>query len=104
MAFVFKPVVTGRKNGHKTRRRSRYYWAKYRDLDGREVRRVLVLPSGGRIADKEVAQQALRTLLRQLERRAVGLVDPLTESARLPMRKVLADFIRHLRAKRLLSH
>ena len=56
MAFVFKPVVIRRVNEQKKRRRSRYYWAQYRDEHGNDVRRALKLPNGSGITDKAVAQ------------------------------------------------
>ena len=97
---VFRPVVTRTRNGKKVRRRSGFYWAKYRGLDGRVVRHALKLPNGQGIRDKSVAQTELQQLLNRLEREAAGLTDKFTDAASTPMRTVLAGFLRHLRRKR----
>jgi len=100
MAFVYKPVVTSRKNGKQRRRRSRYYWASYTDVSGKKIRRVMKLSNGSKITNRRVAEAELRQLVQQLERKSAGLVDPSVESARIPIRVVLARFVRHLRALR----
>ncbi len=101
MAFVFKPVTTRVHNGRKTRRRTRFYWACYADpVDGRERRHALRLPSGQRIGDREVAEAELRRLLLARQRLAVGLTDRFIEAAGTPVRKLLANYLRHLRRKR----
>jgi len=100
MAFVFKPVVTSSAGGRKLRRRGRFYWACYTDENGRAWRVPLKLPSGGGITDRAVAQAELRRRLRLMERRAVGLLDPAVESAKLPLRVALARFARYLRGRR----
>ena len=78
---VYRPVVTGRRNGKKTSRKSRFYWAKYRANSGRVVRHAMKLPNGNGICDKTVAQAELRRIQIRLEREAVGLIDPFVESA-----------------------
>lgn len=97
---VFRPVVTGRRDGKKTRRRSRFYWAKYRDNSGKVVRHAMKLANGNGVCDKTVAEAELRRILNQLEREAVGLIDPFIASATMPARTVIARFARHLRALR----
>ena len=96
-------MVTSRVGGKKKKRRSRFYWAKYRDADGVVARDALKLPNGQGIRDKDVAQSELRRLLTRLERQAAGLVDPLAESATLPLRTVLAGYMRYLRGLRRTS-
>ena len=61
--FVFRPVVTGRRNGRRHRRRGSFYWAQYRDHTGETVRRSLRLPNGQGITDKSVAESELRRVL-----------------------------------------
>ncbi|NOT01459.1 MAG: tyrosine-type recombinase/integrase [Phycisphaerales bacterium] len=97
---VFKPVVIDHRGGRKRRRRGGYYWAKYRDDSGRVVRRALKLSNGKGIADKAVAEAELRRLITRMERQAAGLVDAIVESARMPIRVVIARYARHLRALR----
>jgi len=82
--------------------KARYYWAKYYGANAPKPH-VLTLPDGQRITDKTVAQQVLRDRLVYLEERAAGLVRPELESAYMPIRKVVAGYIRHLRANRTLS-
>jgi len=57
------------------------------------------LANGGRITDKDVARSVLDQILNRVERRAVGLIDPMVESASMPMRVVLARYLRHLRGR-----
>jgi len=102
MAFVYRPVVIRKlADGRKVRRRSRYYWANYIDpTDGHERRAALLLPSGERVSDGEVARQTLRAMMSHLQRKAAGLTDPAIESAGLPIRTGVARFARHLRGLR----
>lgn len=97
---VYRPTTSRTlADGTKDRRHTRYYWAAYRDADGRVVRGALKLPNGSPITDKAVAIEALRALVLRIEREAVGLVDPHVESAGLPFADVLARYLEHLRAK-----
>lgn len=102
MAFIFKPVVTKqRADGSKARRRSRNYWASYRDPETGEDRRVaLRLPSGEPVTARDVAESELRRLLNRQERKAAGLIDLAVESAGTPVRRVMAGYARHLRGQR----
>ena len=72
---VYKPVVTDKRDGKKRRRRGRFYWAKFVDASGDEVRRALKLSNGEGITDKEVARMELRKLLNRVQREASGLID-----------------------------
>ncbi len=102
MSFVFRPVVIRRKSGRKVRTKSRFYWACYTDpVDGHEKRHAISLPSGAPVTDREVAHKALRDLLNRLERQAVGLTNQYIDTAGTPVRKLLADYVRHLRRKRV---
>ncbi len=100
MAFVYKPVVTRKRNGKTIKRRTAYYWAEYVTADGQTKREALKLPNGEGITDRRAAEQALRDLLTRTERKAVGLVDLAVENAGLSFRVVIARFVRHLRAQR----
>lgn len=75
------------------------YRARYRDADGEEQDHVIVLQNGDRVRDKKVAEAWLRDRQKYIGRKAVGLVDRDIESARLPVRVVLARFARHLRRR-----
>jgi len=102
MAFVFRPVVTVRKNGRKARRRAAYYWVCYVDpADGAERRHVLKLPSGERVSSREAAEAELRRLLASRERLAAGLTDRYVQAAGVPVRKLLADYLRSMRRRGL---
>lgn len=100
MSFVYRPIVTRVRDGRRIRRRTRFYWASYADENGQAQRVALKLPSGAGITDRSVAEAELRKRLRLAERRAVGLLDPAVESARLPLRVALARFARYLRGRR----
>ena len=97
---VYRPSVTRSRNGEKSQRRTRFYWAKYRNAKGVEVRHALKLPNGDKVADKGVAKELLRTMLNRIERESVGMVDRFVESASMPMRSVLAGYVRHMRRQR----
>ncbi len=92
---------SGTTPGHRTpikrKRKSAFYWAFYRDADGNDRHHVLVLPNGEKVRDKEIAREQLRSIMKREARKAAGLVDKEIDSAGLPIRKVIADYIRHLR-------
>jgi integrase len=100
MAFVFKPVVTRKKNGKTVKARTAFFWAEYVNTDGQTKREALKLPNGEGITDRRAAEAALRELLTRTERKAVGLVDLAVENAGLSFRAVVARFVWHLRAQR----
>jgi integrase len=90
--FVYRPTKTAGK-------RTRFYWASYRDADGEARRHVLKLPNGDRVTEKSVAEKLLRDILQRVEHQAAGLIDKTVENAAIPMRVVLARYLRHLRRK-----
>lgn len=96
MPSVYRPTKTV---GGK-RRRTAYYWATFRGDDGQRQRVPLRTADGRPITDERAAQAALQRMLTRNERQAEGLADPMVDAARFPIRKVLADFLRHLRRKR----
>ena len=76
------------------------YRAKYRNEHGEKVDLVVILPNGERIRDKVVAEAELEKILKGIEWKAAGLVDPHLEAASMPMRVAVAGYIRHLRRHR----
>ena len=86
-----------RRNGRTVK--AGFYRAKYRDACGELCDHVLVLANGQRVTDKTVAESELAKILKRVERKAAGLVDPVVQNAALPIRVVLGQFIGHLRRK-----
>ncbi len=82
------------------KRKSRFYWAKYIDARGKPQRHALKLPTGAGVSDKDVASKMLAGIVKRVERESAGLVDKAIESASVPIRKVLAEALRHLRRRR----
>ncbi len=98
---VYRPTVTYRDTtGRKRRRRSAFYWCKYKGPGGDPVRHALRLPNGHGVTDREVALSELRKLLNRQQRLQAGMIDTMVENAATPIRKVVADYVRHLRRKR----
>ncbi len=93
MPCVYRPIV--KRKGRKLR--ARFYWAKYVDANGHETRHVVRNRNGERVTDKAVASELLKGLVKRETHLAAGLVDVELEHAVLPIRKVIADYIRHLR-------
>lgn len=58
------------------------------------------MPNGVKPGDRSVAEEWLRQKLREIERTSVGLVDQQIESAQLPIRVILADYVRWRRNMR----
>lgn len=117
MAFTYKPVTKrANKDGTRTRVRTKYFWASFTDpVTADPIRLVLTLPlddtlarvadrklkpKGERIANREVADAALRRLLLARQRIAAGLSNQSIETARRSLRKLVADYVRHMRRKR----
>ena len=73
---VFRPTVTRSRNGKKVRKKTRFYWAKYRNAQGIEQRHALKIRNGDGVADKSVAEALLREILQRIERESAGLTDP----------------------------
>jgi len=86
------------KNGKRTK--TPFYWVRYRDAHGKRQCHALKLPNGDRITDQEVAESEFRKILKRVEREAAGLVDHEIENALIPMRVVIARYIRYLRKAR----
>lgn len=97
---VYKPTVVRERNGQKRKVKAGFYWAKYRDAKGKLVRRAIKLSNGNGVRDKSVAAAELRRILGRVEREAAGMIDPVVESAGMPMRVVLGRYVRHVRRKR----
>ncbi len=97
---LYRPVTIRVLGGRRVKRRAAFYWARYVDASGAKQNHVLTLPNGEtRITDKDVARATLDAILKRVEREAAGLFDRTVEAARMPMRAVLAEFIRSLRRK-----
>lgn len=77
-----------------------FYRARYTDAHGDKQDHVLVLQNGTKVRNKSVAELELNRILKRVEREAAGVIDPIVEAASMPMRVVLARFIRHLPGKR----
>lgn len=102
MMYVYRPVVTKtNKAGRKLRKRTRYYWLGYsKTCDGRGGCEPLTAPDGTRISTRDAAEAELARRLALRERRAVGLTNQFIEAATMPVRKLLANYLHHLRRKR----
>lgn len=100
LGCVYRPTVTRVVRGKRQTRITRFYWAKYVDAQGRARRHRLRLPSGQPVTDGEVAETLLRGLLKRSQREAAGLIDNQVEAAQLPMRVVLARYVRAIRQRR----
>src|SRR5437867_1372726 len=88
-----KPVVVkDPKTGQRTKTKSKKWWGRYRDEDGAERRVPLA-------TDKMAAQAMLSELVKNVERRAAGIVDRFDEHHKRPIGDHLDDFERHLKAK-----
>jgi len=102
MAFVFRPTIIRHKKGRKVRSKGKHFHACYvSPLDGEEKRHALALPSGAPVTNREVAEKVLRDLLERRQREAAGLTNAYVDAASTPVRKLLADYVRHLRRKRV---
>ena len=88
------------RNGKRQTVKAGFYRVGYEDASGEQRDRVLVLPNGQRVADKSVAEAELTRILRQVEREPAGLVDPMVHAGSMPIRVILARYVRHLRRKR----
>ncbi len=91
--FAYRPT---REAGKK----SRFYWAWYREADGHEKNDGLKLSDGDGVTDKSVAEELLRQILNRVERESAGLIDQMVEAASKPIRSLIAGYIRHLRRER----
>jgi len=94
MASLYKKpvVVTDPKTGERVKTKSKKWWGRFRDENGIERRVPLA-------ADKSAAQTMLNDKVRQVERKAAGIVDRFDEQRRRSIKEHLDDFERHLKAK-----
>jgi len=94
MASLYKkPIVSiDRETGKKTKRKSKKWWGRYRDVDGSEKRVPLA-------TDKKAAQSMLNELVVKVERTLAGLVDPTEEHLTRSLQNHLDDFAAYLKAK-----
>ena len=94
MASLYKkPIVSiDPVSGKKTKRHSKKWWGRYRDVDGSEKRVPLA-------TDKKAAQAMLNELVVKVERIVAGLIDPAEEHLTRPLERHLDDFHAYLRAK-----
>ena len=94
MASLYrKPVILrDPKTGQKIKTKSKKWWGRFRDANGREKRVPLAI-------DKAAAQAMLTELVRKAERRAAGISDPLEEHRRRPLTQHIEDFVNYLRNK-----
>ena len=77
-----------------------FYRAKYIDANGQDQDRVIILHNGQRVTDQSVAEAELEKMLKREEHKAAGIIDPAVEAASMPMREVLARYVRQLRSRR----
>jgi integrase len=96
MASLYKKpiIIKDPKTGQKVKAWSKKWWGRLRDENGKEKRVPLA-------ADKTAAQAMLNELIRKMERRAAGVVDRFDEDRKKPIGQHLADFKRHLEAKKV---
>jgi integrase len=94
MASLYKkPIVSVDPcTGRKTKRKSKKWWGRFRDVDGSEKRVPLA-------TDKKAAQAMLNELVVKVERTVAGLVDPAEEHLARPLQGHLDDFAAYLKAK-----
>jgi integrase/recombinase XerD len=94
MASLYKKPITVRdpKMGEKVKAKSKKWWGRYRDSLGRDRRVPLSV-------DKQAAQAMLNELVNKTEREKAGLVDPVDEEMKRPIKDHLADFRRHKESK-----
>jgi len=94
MASLYKKPVVVRdpKTGQKMKGKSRKWWGRFRDESGREKRVPLA-------TDKVAAQAMLNELVKRVERRAAGLLDPFEEHRKRPLKQHLIDFVGYLKNK-----
>jgi hypothetical protein len=94
MASLYKKpiIIRDPQTGKRIKAKSRKWWGRYRDADGRERRVPLA-------NDKTVALTMLKDLVIRVEREVAGLEDPFEKYRKRPLADHLADFQKHLYAK-----
>ena len=91
MASLYrKPVILrDPKTGQKIKTKSKKWWGRLRDENGREKRVPLA-------TDKAAAQAMLAELVRKTERRAAGIEDPYEKHRKRRLKDHLVDFVANL--------
>lgn len=94
MASIYKkPVIlTDPKTGKRMKTKSKKWWGRLRDENGREKRVPLAV-------DRVAAQAMLNELVKKVERRVAGVSDPLEEHRQRPLSEHVDDFVAYLRNK-----
>jgi integrase len=88
-----KPIIIkDLRTGEKIKARSRKWWGRFRDENGKETRVPLA-------ADKLAAQAMLNELVRKVELRIAGLESPFEKHLKRPLTEHLTDFHGYLEAK-----
>jgi len=93
MAQIVKKIrnVIDPKTGQKVRKESVKWWCRYRDAMGIERRKPLA-------KSKAISQQMLQLILEAVEKEKSGLITPLQEEAKRPIRLHIDDFEQHQKA------
>ncbi len=90
-----KPVMLkDARTGERVKTKSKKWWGRYKDENGRERRVPLA-------TDKTAAQAMLNELVKKVERRGAGLVDRFDDQRKRPISEHLNEFERHLKAKKV---
>ena len=94
MASLYKkPIIMhDPETGERIKTKSRKWWGRYRDNDGRERR----VPLAG---DKTAAQTMLNEIVKKVERQVAGLEDPFEKHLARPLARHVKDFVNYLRNK-----
>jgi hypothetical protein len=94
MASLYKKPVFRKdpKTGERVKGKSKKWWAQYRDELGILRRKPLSV-------DKAAAQAMLQSIVKEVEHRKAGILDPIGEAMRVPIRTHLSDFRQHLDAE-----
>ena len=94
MASIYrKPVlIRDPKTGRKVKEKSKKWWGRFVDANGREKRVPLA-------TDRAAAQAMLAEYVRLAEREKVGIIEPTDKHRKTPFSKHEADYQRHLEAK-----
>jgi len=94
MASLYKKpiIIHDPRTGRKVKAKSKKWWGRFRDEDGVEKRVPLA-------TYKNAAQAMLNELVKKVERKATGLLDPFDEHRKRPLRQHLADFVAYLKNK-----
>lgn len=95
MASIYKKPVFVRDpaTGERGKGKSKKWWGRFTDVNGREKRVPLAV-------DRAAAQAMLAEHVRRVERERVGLIEPHDEQAKRPLTKHLADYRQYLESKR----